>query len=444
MTINSTNTNGKQLVDRGSAIDLRGSTWQVFRIMAEFVEGYQFLSQYDRQVTIMGSARTFANSPYFQEAVKMGALLAKHKYTVMTGGGPGIMEAGNKGAFEAGGMSIGINIQLPHEQHLNPYLRQARGCYYFLTRKVLLTTPSQAFVYFPGGFGTLDELFEVLDQIRGGQLTRVPVILVGKSYWEPLVFFLKSNVFQRIHAVSEEDLSMVSVVDTAEEAMDIIKKTKPIAQVCSMDSRQFCSDDAINWRVFRIMAELVEGFEFLRDVDGAITVLGTPRVKLDSKYYKDAFNLGQAIAKKNIGVVTGGGTGIAEAANKGAYELGGQSYGLDIWVDKQERINPYITKSRSFYFPFTRKLMLTTPSKGFVLFPGGYGTLNMCFEILTLIQTGKIKKIPVVLYGREFWEPLLLFIKENQFEREHTIAQEDLSLYQVADTPEDVLRILGL
>ncbi|MDQ5931473.1 MAG: hypothetical protein QG607_174 [Patescibacteria group bacterium] len=431
-------------IDRGSAIDLRGSTWQVFRIMSEFVEGYQFLSQFTGQVTVMGSARTLENSHHYAEARKIGGLLAKNKFTVVTGGGGGIMAAANRGAFEGGGMSVGINIELPHEQHLNPYVHKSLGCYYFLTRKVFLTAPAQAFVMFPGGFGTLDELFEILDQIRAGNLTRVPVILVGKSYWEPLVAFLHGNVFERIHALAADDLSMISVVDTAEEAMVIIKKTKPLPQICSLDARQFCSDEAVNWRVFRIMAELVEGFEFLRDMGKLITVLGTPRVKLDSRYYREGYYLGQSFAKKHVGIVTGGGGGIAEAANKGAFEAGGGSYGLDIFVDKQERINPYITKSRNFYFPFTRKLMLTTPSNGFVLFPGGYGTLNMCFEILTLIQTGKIQKIPVILYGREFWEPLLVFIRENQFENEHTIAKEDLVLYKLVDSPEEVMAALGM
>ncbi|MCX6781326.1 MAG: TIGR00730 family Rossman fold protein [Candidatus Magasanikbacteria bacterium] len=431
-------------INRGSAIDLRGSAWSVFRIMAEFVEGYQFLSQLSRQVTVMGSARTFPNSPYYLAAVEMGKLLAKNKFTVLTGGGPGIMEAANRGAYENGGDSVGINIELPHEQRLNPFIHKSLGCYYFLTRKVFLTAPAQAFVMFPGGFGTLDELFEILDQIRSGMLTRVPVILFGKSYWEPLIHFLNNNVFERIHALTDDDMSMVFIADSPEEAMDIIRQTKPIEKVCSMDARQFCSDDAINWRVFRIMAELVEGFEFLQNIGSVITVLGTPRVKLESSYYKDAYYLGQALGKKNLGVVTGGGAGIAEAANKGAYETGAGSYGMDMWVDRQERINPYVTKSRNFYFPFTRKLMLTTPSKGFVFFPGGYGTLNNCFELLTLIQTGKIPKIPVVLYGKEFWEPLLLFIKENQFEREHTIDAEDMNLYHIADTPEEVMKILNV
>lgn len=431
-------------LERGNPIDLRGRTWEVFKIMAEFVEGYQFLSKYGRQVTVFGSARTPANSPYYKLAVRLGALLAKNKFSVITGGGPGLMEAANKGAFEAGGTSLGLNILLPHEQRLNPYVRDSRSFFYFLTRKVMLTTPSLAFVYVPGGFGTLDELFEVLDQMRYGQLSRAPVILVDRSYWQPLVDFLQKNVFHKINALAEVDLSMIQMVDTPEEALEIIKKVRPSKEVSALDVTKFSSADSVNWRVFRIMAELVEGFEFLRDTGEMITILGTPRVKLESRYYKEAYQIGRAIGKKRISVVTGGGGGIMEAANKGAHEVGSASYGMDMLEDHQERRNEFVTRSKTFYFPFTRKLMLTTPSRGFVLMPGGYGTLNLCFEILTLIQTGKIKKLPIVLYGKEFWEPLLKFIKENQFEREHTVAAEDLNLYKIADSPAEAIKLLGL
>ena len=417
-------------VMRGHSIDLRGSTWQVFRIMAEFVEGYQFLSQLTKQVTVFGSARTPSSSKFYKIAESLGQQLAAEKYTVITGGGPGVMEAANKGAYQHGGTSVGLNIELPHEQHLNPFVQHSLGFYYFLTRKVMLTTPSLAFVYMPGGFGTMDELFEVLDQMRYGQISRAPIILIDKTYWEPVIHFLRSNVFERIHALQEIDLSMIHAVDTAEEGMEIIRKTKTKPQVCAMDAAQFCSDDAVNWRVFRIMAELVEGFAFLEGMGPVITILGTPRVNPDSQYCKDAYVLGQMIAKKKVGVLTAGGGGVHEAANKGAFEMGRGSYGMDMHMQvsgEHERANPYLTKSHSFAFPFTRKLMLTTPSRGFVLFPGGYGTLNLCFEILTLIQTGKLAGIPIVLYGGEFWRPLLKFIQENQFEQEHNISKEDLN-----------------
>lgn len=429
---------------RGNAIDLRGRTWEVFRIVAEFVEGYQFLSKYEKQVTVFGSARTPAHSKYYETGERVGKLLAQGGYTVVTGGGPGIMEAANKGAFAAHGTSLGLNIELPHEQHLNPFVNDSRAFYYFLSRKVMLTTPSQAFIYLPGGFGTLDELFEVLDQMRYGQLASAPVILIDRTYWQPLYDFFADSAMRKIHALTPEDLAMIHLVDTPEEAMALVKKTKPVKAVCSLDATQFCSDDAVNWKVFRIMAELVEGFEFLRDVGKTVTFLGTPRVRLESRFYKEAYELGRALGKKRVGVVTGGGGGIMEAANKGAYEVGGGSYGIDMLEHHMERRNEFVTKSRSFFFPFTRKLMLTTPSRGFVLMPGGFGTLNLCFEILTLIQTKKIGRVPIILYGAEFWQPLLQFIKENQFEKEHTISAEDLNLYQIADSPAAVLKLLGL
>lgn len=431
-------------VMRGNSIDLRGSTWQVFRIMAEFVEGYQFLSKFKKQVTVFGSARIHPNSPYYAQARRVGELLAKSGYATITGGGPGMMEAANRGAFEQGGISIGLNVELPKEQRTNDYVRDSRGFFYFLTRKVMLTTPSLAFVVMPGGFGTLDELFEVLDQIRYKQLSNAPVILVGRSYWDPLVQFFQANVFEQIHAVTEQDLSMIHVVDSAEEAVEIIKKTKEVSEVCSLDATQFCSDDAINWRMFRIMAELVEGFEFLRGMGSVVTVLGTPRVKLDSSFYTDATKLGELLAQKKVGVLTGGGAGIMEAANKGAFEHGGASYAMSAESERGSQQNAFVTRSRSFSFPFTRKLMLTTPSRGFVIFPGGYGTLNSCFELLTLMQTRKMSEHPVVLYGSEYWTPLLQFIRENQFEREHCIAPEDLTSYTLVDSPRDAIQALEL
>ncbi len=426
-------------VMRGNSIDLRGSTWQVFRIMAEFIEGYQFLTKFKKQVTVFGSARIPPNSEYYVQARRLGELLAKAGYATITGGGPGMMEAANRGAFEAGGTSIGLNVELPHEQRLNAYARDSRGFYYFLTRKVMLTTPSLAFVCMPGGFGTLDEMFEVLDQIRYNQLAPAPVILLGRSFWEPIIQFLHTNVFEQIHAVKEQDLSLVHIVDTPEEAMEIIKKAKDPTSVCALDASQFCSDDAINWRMFRIMAELVEGFEFLRGMGSVITVLGTPRITLDSSFYQDAEKLGALLAEKKFGVLTGGGVGIMEAVNKGAFTAGGASYAMSAETERGSEPNAFVTRSRGFTFPFTRKLMLTTPSRGFVVFPGGYGTLNMCFELLTLMQTDKITRVPIVLYGSAFWNPLLTFIRENQFEREHCVAPEDMNLFIIVDTPRDAL-----
>lgn len=209
--------------ETGAKPQMSEVTWRIFRIMAEFVEGFQFLSTLKKEVTVLGSARTPADNHWYQEAMKLGGLLATEGYTVVTGGGPGIMEAANRGAYEAGGESVGINIQLPMEQRVNPFVKKARGFYYFFTRKVILMASAQTFVYFPGGYGTLDELFEMLTLIQTNKSERIPVILVGKEYWTGLFVWLKDIVYAKADAINKDDLDIVTIVDTAEEAMAIIR-----------------------------------------------------------------------------------------------------------------------------------------------------------------------------------------------------------------------------
>ncbi|RMD52013.1 TIGR00730 family Rossman fold protein [Candidatus Parcubacteria bacterium] len=201
-------------------------TWRIFRIMAEFVEGFQFLSQFNREVTIFGSARTPADNHWYQEARRLGMMLAKNNYVVVTGGGPGIMEAANRGAYEAGGISVGINIQLPMEQRINPYVTKARGFYYFFTRKVILAASAQAYVYFPGGFGTMDELFEILTLIQTGKSEKIPVVLVGKEYWQGLKNWIVDRLRNEYQTISPGDVDIFTIVDSAEEAFEIVKKSK--------------------------------------------------------------------------------------------------------------------------------------------------------------------------------------------------------------------------
>ncbi len=209
-------------------VDKHGGSisWRIFRVMSELVDGYEFLSGLRKEITVFGSARTKPGTRYYEEAVKLGELLAKGKYTTITGGGPGIMEAANKGAFENGGESLGLNIQLPHEQRVNPYVRKGLGFHYFFTRKVMLTSPSQAYVVFPGGFGTLDEFFEVITLMETGKMPAVPIILLGKAYWTALDKFMREEVMTKHEAIAAKDLNLYTIVDTAEEAMRIIRKTK--------------------------------------------------------------------------------------------------------------------------------------------------------------------------------------------------------------------------
>jgi uncharacterized protein (TIGR00730 family) len=197
-------------------------SWRIFRIMAEFIEGFEFLADFKKEVTFFGSARTPESHPMYEEARKLGKLLGEAGFTIITGGGPGIMEAGNRGATEAGGESIGLNIQLPKEQRTNPYVKRGKGFYYFFTRKVMLSASAQAYVFFPGGYGTMDELCEMLMLIQTGKMSPIPIVLVGKEYWEGLVKWVVDNMLANSY-ISEEDLGLFKIVETAEEAFEIIK-----------------------------------------------------------------------------------------------------------------------------------------------------------------------------------------------------------------------------
>jgi len=424
----------------GEVVNYRDS-WRIFRIITEFVEGFQFLSELKREVTIMGSARLPVNNKYYKIAEDLGNLLGKHGFTTITGGGPGIMEAANKGAFEAGGESVGLNIQLPFEQRMNPYVKKSAAFFYFFSRKVMLTGPANAFVFFPGGFGTLDEFFEVVDNMEMGNMQKVPVILVGKEFWEPVVSFLKAKSAREAHSVDETEVDRWHIVDNAEDAFDLIKNISDVP-ACDIDPNNLFCQGGRDWSIFRIMAELVDGFEFLTKISNAVTVLGTKSLLPGTAYYNSAYEMGQVLAQNQFATVTGGGPGIMEAANKGAFEKGGVSIGINMRVDRGERVNNYVTKSIGFFFPFVRKLIITTPSEAFVYFPGGFGTLHQLFELLTLQETGKIKPIPTLLYGREFWQPLLDIIHNLYYEFK-TINQLDEDFLKVIDDPKDVLQYLN-
>ncbi|MFH1291635.1 MAG: TIGR00730 family Rossman fold protein [bacterium] len=429
----------KPLITAGAVIDYRDS-WRIFRIIAEFVEGYQFLAQFKKEVTILGSARLPESNKYYKIAVELGRLLGKNDFTVITGGGPSIMEAANKGAYESGGESVGVNIQLPHEQRVNRYVKKSVAFYYFFSRKVILTSQASAFVFFPGGFGTLDELFEVVDNIELGHMEKVPVVLVGKEYWQPIVDFLIKKSANKVGSISEANFDSWFIVETADQAYELLKNISDQPNICNMvPGGHGCQ--GLDWKIFRIMAELVEGFEFISKNPSDVTILGTKSIGRDSKYYQAAYEAGKLLAQNDRSVVTGGGPGIMEAANKGAFENGGSSIGINMRFGRGERINDYISKSIGFYFPFVRKLIVTSPAKEFVFFPGGFGTLHQLFELLTLIETKKIEPVPILLYGREFWQPMIDVI-HGLYEKFGTISQSDEELVKIIDEPKEVLNFL--
>lgn len=199
-------------------------SWAIFKIMSEFVDGFEKLAKIGPCVTIFGSARTKPNNKYYQIAEQIAAKLVRHGYGVITGGGPGIMEAGNKGAHEQGGKSVGLNIDLPFEQFDNIYIDRDKLITfdYFFVRKVMFVKYSQGFVVMPGGFGTLDELFEALTLIQTKKIGRFPIVLVGREYWGGLVAWIKETLLGQANNISEEDLSLFNLVDTVDEAVEVI------------------------------------------------------------------------------------------------------------------------------------------------------------------------------------------------------------------------------
>lgn len=200
------------------------SPWRIFKIMSEFVQGFEFLSKFKRTVSFFGTARNRLNDEMCQEAQTLARKLSQEGFTVVTGGGPGIMEAANKGAYDAGGESVGINIQLPEEQRINQYVKKSESFSYFFTRKVMLSFASEVYIFFPGGFGTLDEFFEIITLVQTRKIERVPVILVGRAYWEPLLGWIRETVYEERRAIDKEDMEIYRLVDTADEAFEMIKK----------------------------------------------------------------------------------------------------------------------------------------------------------------------------------------------------------------------------
>ncbi len=204
--------------------DLRNEDpWRVFRIMAEFVDGFHELSEIGPAVSIFGSARTKSSDPWFKQAEKTAELLVKEGYAVITGAGPGIMEAGNKGAAKAKGQSIGLNIDLPFEQKPNKYITELIDFHYFFCRKVMFVKYAMAFVIFPGGFGTLDEFFESITLIQTRRMGKFPVVLYGSKFWKGLIDWLKDSVLKEGN-IDSEDLDIFQIVDTPEDAIKVIKK----------------------------------------------------------------------------------------------------------------------------------------------------------------------------------------------------------------------------
>lgn len=199
-------------------------TWRLFRIMAEFVDGFEEMSRVGQAICVFGSARTPPGQPQYQLAVELAGKLVKHGFGVITGGGPGIMEAANKGAYEAGGTSVGLNITLPEEQEGNDYQNVSMEFHYFFVRKVIFVKYCLGMVCFPGGFGTMDEFFETMTLIQTGKSAGCPVVLMDSRFWTPLIDFMQNTLLKEYAAISEEDLNLFLLTDDVDEAVDYLRR----------------------------------------------------------------------------------------------------------------------------------------------------------------------------------------------------------------------------
>src|SRR3954466_7276888 len=223
-------TTDQRLLDsRGQSDWVHTDPWRVLRIQSEFVEGFGLLAELPAAVSVFGSARTSRDDPKYAVGERIGAALARAGYAVITGGGPGIMEAVNKGCGEAGGISVGLGIELPFEQHLNDYVDIGLNFRYFFARKTMFVKYAQAFVVLPGGFGTMDELFEALTLVQTGKVTSFPVVLFGSAYWGGLVDWLRTTMLGE-HKINEVDLDLMHVTDDVEDGVDTIRRHERMRQ----------------------------------------------------------------------------------------------------------------------------------------------------------------------------------------------------------------------
>jgi uncharacterized protein (TIGR00730 family) len=235
MTMNSSkspkdlsNKNNNPLVR--SDIHQREVETHLSRINREFADGFDFLSRYPKSVTVFGSSLASRDSEHYKRAYELARRVAAElHYAILTGGGPGIMEAANKGAYEAEGVSLGLNISLPHEHSINHYVTRSMKFAYFFSRKAMLSFAAEAYVFFPGGYGTFDELFSVLTLIQTGKIPRVPVILMETHFWNPLDSFIKKTMLETYAAIDERDLNLFHITDSVDDALDIIKQA-PVSE----------------------------------------------------------------------------------------------------------------------------------------------------------------------------------------------------------------------
>lgn len=200
-------------------------SWRIFKIMSEFIEGFDIIRRYGLAATFFGSVRTSPDTEIYKQATELASRLSKKGFAIVTGGSSGIMQAANKGAFDMGGASVGLNINLPAAQNYNPFLTDRFLFDHFFVRKVMLTYASEVYVHFPGGFGTLDEFFEIVTLVQLKKIRKIPIVLFGKEYWQPLLTVIEKTLYKKYANIEKEDMELYKLVDSVDEAYEYIIET---------------------------------------------------------------------------------------------------------------------------------------------------------------------------------------------------------------------------
>ena len=396
-----TTTDQRLLDSRGSSAWVHTDPWRVLRIQSEFVEGFGLLAELGSAVSVFGSARTQVDSPEYAAGVALGAALARAGYAVITGGGPGAMEAVNRGASEAGGVSVGLGIELPFEQGLNDWVDLGVNFRYFFARKTMFVKYAQAFVIMPGGFGTLDELFESLTLVQTRKVTRFPVILYGSAYWQGLLDWIRSTLLPG-GMIGEADLDLITLSDDVDDIVaHIVESARERSEQVQAEQR------ACRSRYARcpVVLPLPAAARFL---PGRSASTARPRSRSIPRYLTLATAVGSCIAAAGYSLVSGGGrVSMMGAVARAARDGGARTVGV-IPV----RLVPYEvadTEADELVVVQTmreRKQIMDDRSAAFIALPGGIGTLEELFEVWTAGSLGMHPKPVIVLDPAGFYAPL--------------------------------------
>ncbi|MBU1906366.1 MAG: LOG family protein, partial [Candidatus Omnitrophica bacterium] len=412
----------------GKAVSKTRFIEKTARELRQFIE---LLKAIGPAVSIFGSARIKPGHPVYETTMDLAYNLSQKDYAIVTGGGPGVMEAANKGV-PAGKISVGLRIELSYEKGANPFVNVPLAFKYFFARKMAFVNSSQGFICMQGGFGTLDELFEVLNLKSRGYTGKFPIILFGKEFYSGLFDFLREA--ESLGYLNRPIKDLLYILDSKEEALSYFRRK-------SKASRYQIREKDIKLA----LKELYNSLTILNDLGPGITILGSHAIPEGSTDYENVRNLGLGLAKMDIPVFYRGYPGTSEAVWKG-FQDGRKmknrisAKAISMWVKDYKDYKPTGDIRLGFTYPFEPKIASIRHSWGYAVFPGGLATLDELFDVICLIQTRKIKPFPVVLINRKFWAPLEHWIKYKLLS-EKVISKENLKLFQIVDTHQEALRI---